>query len=163
MGNSGQIPPTMFAQAEEGMLIFMPDGMRDAEAKDDFVTKVRLIAASYDATAVVLVLESWVTMAKQGQKLEMSPPSESHERQEMVVLIGEAKNETWFRFLPIVRSDNGKFWSLGEPQRPDADSFQGRFSQLLPPEAPDEATRRTGMAMLTALGGKITLVPRDAS
>lgn len=161
MRNSGQIPPTMFAQTDQGLLIFMPDGMKDAQAKDDFVTKVRLIAASYDTSAVVLVLEAWVTTAKMGEKLEMSPPSESHERQEMVVLIGEARDEDCSRFLPIIRSDSGKFWNLGEPQRPDADSFQGRFKQLLPPEAPDEATRQTGMAMLQALGAKITLVPRD--
>lgn len=155
--NSGQIPPTMFAHTDEGTLIYLPEGMKDGQAKDDFVTRVRLIAGSYAATAVVLVLESWVTMAKQGEKLDMTPPSESHERQEMVLCIGESSGEHCSRFLPIVRLDNGKFWNLGDPHELGAESFQGRFTQLLPPKPPDAAAREMGKMLLKAMGAQVAL------
>ena len=154
---SGQIPPTMMAQTEEGLLMFLPDKMGDTKAKDDFVTKIRLITASYAASAVVLVLESWMTTAKKGEKLDMTPPSESHDRQEMVVLIGEGGGEHRPRFLPIVRLDNGKFWNLGEPQEMQADSFKGRFTELLPPKLPDPSIRETGKALLKAMGVELNL------
>lgn len=159
--NSGQIPPTMFAHTDKGTLIFMPDGMKDVQAKDDFVTKIRLIAGSYGASAVVIVMESWVTTAKKGEKLDMTPPSESHERQEMVVCIGEASDEHCTRMLPIVRSDSGKFWNLGDSQEIAADGFKGRFQQLLPPKPPDEAAREMGMALLKAMGAQVALVEKE--
>ena len=156
LGNTGQVPPTMFAQTDKGTLIFMPDGMKDAQAKDDFVTKARLIAATYGASDVVLVLESWVTMANKGEKLDTTPPSESHERQEMIVLIGEGKEEHRSRFLPVIRSDNGNFWN---PQ--DQDSSGGRFQDLLPPIPPDEEMRQMGMKLLEELGVKVGKIERD--
>jgi hypothetical protein len=53
--------------------------MSDTGAKDDFANKVRLITGSYGASAVVLILESWITKAKAGEKLDTdTPPSESY-------------------------------------------------------------------------------------
>jgi hypothetical protein len=56
-----------------------PDKMSDTGDKDDFANKVRLITGSYGASAVVLILESWITKAKAGEKLDTdTPPSESY-------------------------------------------------------------------------------------
>ena len=147
----------MFAHTDKGTMIYLPEGMKDVQAKDDFVTKVRLIAGSCAATAVVIVMESWVTMAKKGENLDMTPPSESHERQEMVVCIGESSGEHCSQLLPIVRLDNGQFWNLGDPQELGSNLFQGRFTQLLPPNPPDEAAREMGMMLLKAMGAKVEL------
>ena len=113
-----------------------------------------LVATKVDA--VVLILESWITKAKPGEKLDSeTPPSESYDREEIVVLIGQAPQGNITHLLPIHRLGNGKFWNLGDVQVMAADSFEGRFAGLLPPKPVDEKTRQMGRALLEAMGVKI--------
>ena len=117
---------------------------------------VRLITASFGATAVVLILESWITKAKPGETLDTAtPPSESYDREEVVVLIGQALQGSITHFLPIHRLGNGKFWNLGDAEDMAADSFQGRFAGLLPPKPVDEKVKQMGKVLLEAMGVKI--------
>jgi hypothetical protein len=44
----------------------------------------------------------------------LTPPSESYDREEVVVLIGQAPQETITHLLPIHRLGHGKFWNLGD-------------------------------------------------
>ena len=74
-------------------------------------------------------------------------PSEAIDRQEHVVLMGESREGNRQRFLPIIRSGNGKFFGLGDPHEPSADT-QGRCAGILPPEEPDAATRQLAKVML---------------
>ena len=79
----------------------------------------------------------------------------------MVEIIWDVKNNLVARvgnrqqFLPIVRYDNGKFYRLGDPYEPGAE-IQGRFAQILPPNAPDTATRELAQVMLEVKGARIT-------
>lgn len=156
MKTSGFLAPIMMASTDQGLILFSPDGLSDTGAKDDFANKVRLITASYGATAVVLILESWITKAKVGEKLDMTtPPSESYDREEVVVLIGQAPQGNITHLLPIHRLGNGKFWNLGDAQEMAADSFEGRFAGMLPPKPVDEKTRQMGRVLLEAMGVKI--------
>ena len=157
MKKSGGIAPMMMASTDQGLILFSPDKLTDTGAKDDFANKVRLITASYGASAVVLIVESWVTLAKAGEKLDTTtPPSESYDRQEMVVLIGQAVGgEHITRMLPIRRLGNGKFWNLDDPHEMAADTFEGRFAGLLPPKPVDEKTRQMGKVLLDAMGVKV--------
>ncbi len=41
--------------------------------------------------------------------------------------MGEAPGAHKHKFLPIIRSGNGKFLGFGEPKAPDADKMKGRF------------------------------------
>ncbi len=78
MKTSGCLAPIMMAATEQGIILFSPDKMSDTGAKDDFANKVRLITASYGASAVVLIVESWITKAKADEPLDaLTPPSES--------------------------------------------------------------------------------------
>ena len=91
-----------------------------------------------------------------GKKLDTeTPPSESYDREEGVVLIGQAPEETITHLLPIHRLGNGKFRNLGDAQEMAADTFEGRFARLLPPKPADEKTRQMGKIMLGAMGVKI--------
>lgn len=156
MKKSGFLAPIMMASTDQGLILFSPDSMSDTGAKDDFANKVRLITGSYGASAVVLILESWITRAKVGEKLDTeTPPSESYDREEGVVLIGQAPEETITHLLPIHRLGNGKFRNLGDAQEMAADTFEGRFARLLPPKPADEKTRQMGKIMLGAMGVKI--------
>lgn len=156
MKKSGSLAPMMMAATDQGLILFSPDSLSDTGAKDDFANKVRLITASYGAFAVVLILESWITKAKVGEKLDMTtPPSESYDREEIVVLIGQAPQGNITHLLPIHRLGNGKFWNLGDAQEMAADSFEGRFAGMLPPKPVDEKTRQMGRVLLEAMGVKI--------
>ena len=156
MRKSGCLAPVMMASNGEGMIIFSPDQLTDTGAKDDFANKVRLITSSYGAAAVVLILESWITKAKPGESLDtLTPPSESYEREEVVVLIGQSPQGNITHLLPIHRLGNGKLWNLGDAEEMPADSFEGRFAKLLPPDPVDEKTRMMGRVLLEAMGVKV--------
>lgn len=157
MKKSGSLAPVMMASTDEGVITFFPDRLTDTGAKDDFANKVRLITGSYGVSAVVLILESWLTKAKPGENLDtLTPPSESYEREEVVVLIGQSRHGNITQLLPIHRLGNGKFWNLGDAEDMPADSFEGRFSKLLPASFVDENTRQMGRMLLQAMGVKVT-------
>ncbi len=129
MEKCGCLAPIMMAATDKGTILFTPDKLSDTGAKDDFANKVRLITASYGASAVVLILESWITKAKADEPLDtLTPPSESYDREEVVVLIGPAPQGNITHLLPIHRLGNGKFWNLGDAEDMPADSFEGRFA-----------------------------------
>ena len=95
---------------------------------------------------------------------EMEPPSEAFDRQEVVVLMGESHTGQKQKFLPIIRSDNGKFFGLGESDAPSMDEMKGRFAQLLPTKVPDEGIRLVAKAMLKVKGvGRVTQRTRRRS
>ena len=158
MKNVGRVPPTMLAVTTDGLLHFLPESMVDERAKNDFANIGRLICSAYGATSVVMILESWVTLAKPGQPLDpTTPPSEAFDREEFVVVMGETAGRKTQRFLPILRTDAGGFFGFGEFDFPKFDGFEGRFAGMLPPVAPPAEMRRMAQTVLAAIG-----VTRDA-
>jgi hypothetical protein len=110
---------------------------------------------AHAASACVMTLEAWAKFAKPGEKLDLTEaPSEAFDRREVVVLMGESRDGQKQKFLPIIRSGNGKFFGFGEPDSPAADSFQGRFAQILPPKVADAQLREVAKAMLKVKGVK---------
>lgn len=97
-----------------------------------------------------MALEAWMKTATPGEKLDMTePPSEAFDRQEVIVLMGESRDGRKQKFLPIIRSDNGKFFNLGETTVPGMDKMEGRFAQILSPKIPDAQLREVAKVMLT--------------
>ncbi len=113
-----------------------------------------MICAASQATAVVLATEAWLKMAEPGDESgSKMPPSECSDRIEVVILMGEAvgvKNRQ--KWMPIVRSDRGDFFGFGESEGPKEVTFEGRFSQFLPPKPPSAAGRMVTTAVLAAMG-----------
>jgi hypothetical protein len=108
---------------------------------------------AHAATACVMALEAWAKFAKPGEKFdETEPPSEAFDRREFVVLMGESRSGQKQKFLPMIRSDNGKFFGFGESEAPMMDEMKGRFAQLLPTKVPDDAVRDVAKAMLKVKG-----------
>jgi len=105
-------------------------------------------------------VESWITKAKADEPLDtLTPPSESYDREEVVVLIGQDPQGNITHLLPIHRLGNGKFWNLGDDKDMPADSFEGRFAGMLPPKPADEKTRQMGKVLLEAMGVVAQAVP----
>jgi hypothetical protein len=91
--------------------------------------------------------------ATPGEKLDMTEaPSEAFDRREVVVLLGESRDGQKQKFLPIIRSDNGKFFGFGESEVPGMDEIKGRFAQILPPKVSDDGLRQVAKAMLKVKG-----------
>lgn len=158
MKNIGRVPPTMLAISPEGLLHFIPESLEDERAKNDFANIGRLICAAYGATNMVMILESWMTMAKPGQTLDTeTPPSEAFDREEVVVVMGETIGRQTQRLLPILRTDAGGFFGFGEFDAMKLDGIEGRFAGMLPPGKVTPETRAITRALLAAMG-----VTRDA-
>ncbi len=158
MKNIGRVPPTMLAISPEGLLHFIPESLGDERAKNDFANVGRLICAAFGATNMVMILESWVTMAKPGQTLDTeTPPSEAFDREEFVVVMGETIGRQTQRFLPILRTDAGGFFGFGECPAMAFDGIEGRFAGMLPPKQTTPEMRTVALALLAAMG-----VTRDA-
>jgi len=155
MRNIGRVPPTLFLIGADGPVIFIPENMADERAKDDFAATARLMCIAHAASACVMTLEAWAKFATPGEKLDMTEaPSEAFDRRELVVLMGESRDGQKQRFLPIIRSDNGKFFGFGESEVPAMDEMKGRFAQLLPTKVPDDGLREVAKAMLKLQGVK---------
>ncbi len=154
MRKYGRLTPVLFLIGADGqLLMFVPESLADDAAKDDFATTARLVCIAHGATACVMVLEAWAKFATPGEKLDMTEaPSEAFDRREVIVLMGESREVQRQKFLPILRSGNGRFFGFGESDALAMDGMQGRFAQILPPKVPDEATREVVQAMLKVKG-----------
>lgn len=164
MRNMGSVPPTLFLIGADGPVIFIPQNMADDGAKDDFATTARLVCIAHAATASVMTLEAWIKSATPGEKMDMTePPSEAFDRREVVVLLGESRDGQKQKFLPIIRSGNGKFFGFGESDLPVMDKMEGRFAQILPPKVPDDEMQMLAKVMLKVKGVNVaqsTKAPR---
>jgi hypothetical protein len=66
MRQIGHVPPALLAKCPDGLLLFTPNSLADERAKNDFANTARLICVAYSVTATVLVVESWMKLAKPG-------------------------------------------------------------------------------------------------
>ena len=156
MSNSGKMAPTLFLIGADGLLIFVPENLDDDRAKDDFATTARLMCVAHAAPACVMALEAWMKTATPGEQFDMTePPSEAFDRQEVIVLMGESHGGQKQKFLPIIRSDNGKFFGFGESNTPSLDKMEGRFAQILPPKLATAESRLLAQVMLKVKGVKV--------
>jgi hypothetical protein len=157
MRNSGKMAPTLFLIGADGPLMFVPASLVDDDEKDAFANTARLVCIAHAATVTVMALEAWMKTATPGEKMDMTePPSEAFDRQEVIVLMGESHSGRKQKFLPIIRSGNGKFFNLGETTIPDMDKMEGRFAQILPPNVATAEHRALAQAMLKVKGVNIT-------
>jgi hypothetical protein len=156
MRNSGKMSPTLFLIGVDGPLMFVPASLADANEKDAFATTARLVCIAHGATVIVMALEAWMKTATPGEKLDTTePPSEAFDRQEVIVLMGESHGGQKQKFLPIIRSGNGKFFGFGDSNMPSLDKIQGRFAQILPPKLADAQMRLLAKTMLKVKGVNI--------
>lgn len=133
--NGRQIPPTLLAATKRAPLFFTPDSLHDDRSKDDFADTARLICIAYQVPAAVMILESWMKMAAEGEKLDPDErPAEAIDRHEVVMVMGEAAVTTQRKVFKIIRTDAGGFFGLTEWEGLPMDQFQGRFVGLLSPK-----------------------------
>jgi len=151
--NTGSVPPTAIADTADGFIFCMPPGMPDEAAKDRFADVARLLAIAHGARAIVMVAEAWVRMAEPGIRLDTAtPPSQSPDRQEMVVLMLEDQTRSATGLLPILREGSGAFQKFGQSPALNFTSTSGRFTGLMPKHMPGASEVAMAKAELLKLG-----------
>lgn len=157
MKSCGSVPPTLMALTPDGFIMLVPDSVANEKAKDQFANAGRLLAVGYKATAVAMILESWATFAtRPGQPLPDTPPSQSPNREEVVVIMGETHDSRGQHFLFIQRNSAGKFTGFGTSVVPQFDRLEGRFAQMMPPKEPSQNEALMARSLLTAMGIAVT-------
>ena len=116
MRTTGSVPPTVIADTDEGYVFCMPSELADDAAKDRFADVTRLFAIAQTARSLVMVVEAWARVPDASGHLDTeTPPSQSPDRKEVVVLMLEDHSRNATVMLPIVRDAAGAFTSFGDP------------------------------------------------
>ena len=152
MRSGGSVRPVLLADTAEGNILYLPETMGDESAKQNFANAARLIAVGYGATAVAFVFESWITVAKPGRPLDSTPPSESPEGEECVLISAETGHRQAIEILMIQRDSTGKFVGFATLDVPRVTGFQGRFAQIMPPKPPGEGEIVMARQLLSLMG-----------
>lgn len=153
----GNVPPTFMAQSAAGVLCLTPETMQDERAKNAFGHVAQLICIAHSVSGAVMILESWLSTASTDGSADLTvPPSQSPNRQELVVLVGESRSGNRHKLLPILRATGGQFLKFGTYAGPPADNLSGRFARLLPPRTPTREEREHASLILAGLGIKFS-------
>ena len=153
MHNAGFLIPVLFGIGLDGPFLLVSTSLDGEGQKDTFTGTAKLMCIAHAATTCVMTAAIW--MDQNGD--ETVRPSESPSRREYVMLSGESQREGLkLHFLPIIRSDDGKFAGFGKCESIPIDTMTGRFAHLLPATPPDEAARQAAKAILNKKGVDIT-------
>ncbi|KAB2637982.1 MAG: hypothetical protein DVB25_08880 [Verrucomicrobia bacterium] len=156
MHSTGSVPLTVIADTVDGFIFGMPSGMPDEAAKDRVAEVTRLLAIAHGARAIMIVAEAWVRMAVPGKQLDTnSPPSQSPERQEVVVLMLEGQTRSATGLLPILREGSGEFREFGQIPALNFTSTSGRFTGLMPKHPHSAQVVAAAKAALLAMGMQV--------
>ena len=153
MRHIGDMPATLFIHGQEGNVIFRPESMESAAAKDRFAADSRVMCVAHAADAVVFCTEAWMLVPKNDKPLDLSvAPSQSPDKQEVLIFLGESRDGRIHRSIPIVRAENGKFAGFDEANEIRPDKVEGRFSQFLTEHIPTEQDREVAKLLLAVKG-----------
>jgi hypothetical protein len=156
MRTSGSVPPTVIADTDEGYVFCMPSELTDDAAKDRFAEVTRLFAIAQTARSLVMVVEAWAKLPDASGHLDTeTPPSQSPDRKEVVVLMLEDHSSNATVMLPILRDAGGAFTDFGDPGPMHFGESVGRFSGLMPRNKPSVREAAQAKAALLGLGMSI--------
>jgi len=153
-GSSGSVPATLMVSTPEGFMLHLPAKFSNVEDKDNLAKTGRLLTVGFKASAVAMISEAWITVPKRrGQPPDLkTPPSESPDREEVVVIMAECHGRAAQQFLFIQRDSFGKFIGFGTSLLPKIEEVQGRFAGLMPPSEPTDEVSMAARNLLQAMG-----------
>ena len=143
---SAQLGPSILISATDGSHFFLTGDTSDDLAKDRFVREARLACIAYGAEAVVFVSEAWMS-----RRLSKRP-SESPDREEIVILLGEAYESNLRKLFRVLRSESGPVVSIVECADLPLDQAKGRFTNILPLRRPTAEHQAQAKKLLAELG-----------
>ena len=91
----GNVVPSIVFHAAKGVGIFTARNLYGEIRNEDFAELARLMCTVHAADAAIFAAEVWCKVGKTGENLDLStPPSQSNDRQEAVVMQGDSRITT---------------------------------------------------------------------
>ena len=156
MRGPGRLPLVLFLHGVNGIrpLTGVSMSFVDEGQKTFFVRRARLMCIQDAADTVVLGTQATMPRAGGEGGGEGDPQlSKLLGCREVVVLLGETRETTVEKILPVVRSDNGEFFGFGEAPELRKERDKASPLMFLSQEIPDEVEREMAALRLGGFGG----------
>ena len=102
---------------------------------------------------MVLCREAWMLREKQRDQNNLyAPATEPSEREEVVILLAESREEIFQRVLPIIRMDDDQYFRFGEEFEIHNPRLVNQWGKCLPKELPNDHERKRAQSILEAQG-----------
>jgi hypothetical protein len=139
MARFGEVPPTVLMSGPTGESGFCRNDLLADAKKKEFLTMGRMMCVSQGAQAVVYCASGWAeTHGRNAAVHATSRPAQ----EEALFLVGESKETTVKRILPVQRSDDEEFLGLGKAREASNARVSPQVGLFLRQRTPDEAMRR---------------------
>jgi hypothetical protein len=139
MARFGEIPPTLLMSGPSGESGFCRNNLLTDAKKKEFLTTGRMMCVSQGAQAVVYCASGWAeTHVRAAAVQATSGPAQ----EEALFLVGESKEITVKRILPVQRSDDEEFLGFGKAREANDARVSPQVGVFLSQHAPDESMRR---------------------
>jgi hypothetical protein len=149
---SGRLAATLLLVTEKGLVAFVPNSMRDEQAKDQFANECRLVAIATQARMCAMVMETWVASVLPGDDPIAKVPSEEPDRMEAVMIVLEAHREQQRTYVqPVIRDRKGDVAKLTKSIVPTDIQLGGRFAGVLPAIWPSDEETKAAAFLVNAL------------
>jgi hypothetical protein len=139
MARFGEVPPTLLMSGPSGESGFCRNDLLTDTKKKEFLTTGRMMCVSQGAQAVVYCASGWAETHSRDAAVQatVGPAQE-----EALFLVGESKETTVKRILPVQRSDDEEFLGFGKAREANNARVSPQVGLFLPQRTPDEAMRR---------------------
>jgi hypothetical protein len=159
----GVVPLSLMVLGREGLLVHATDRCETDHQKTYFATVATVAAVAYEASAVAVIAESWISGLdawvsgpdpRGGSNVSNTvSPSEAPDRKEAVVIYGQSRNATTTRVLSFDRDALGEFTAFGPSILPDIDGgLEGYFSRLMPARETNKDDSLAAFRLLQSAG-----------
>jgi hypothetical protein len=133
----------------EGLMVMRFPPPKSIADKEAMASLAGLACIAHPVTACVMVMESWVVLAKPGRPLDPTIPSFDYpDRRECVCLICECPGQNLTKMLPIIRTSRGGFLRFGRSKTTPGIA-EGRLSRFMPTKVPSLRSRSLALKKLT--------------
>ena len=146
------VTPTLYLHCQNGTTTGYDLGKMIGN-EGALATNLRLMCVAEGADAMVLCGEAWMMREKQrDQNNWYAPATEPSEREEVVILLAESREESFQRVLPIIRMDDEQFFRFAEEFEIHNPRLVNQWGKCLPKEIPDEHERKRAESILESQG-----------
>ena len=153
MLRSDRVPATLFIYGVNGKKYFATDSMSDEKSRDEFADNSRLFCLANGANASVFVALARMNFSEKIGSAEATElASEIVTRRQVVILMGETRQEWEQRVFMVNRAENGKYEGLVEAAESNAQALKEYFGQFLTEDVPDERMRQDAERLLEVKG-----------
>jgi len=139
MARFGEVPPTLLMSGPSGESGFCRNDLLTDAKKKEFLTTGRMMCVSQGAAAVVYCASGWAeTHGRDAAVQATSGPAQ----EKALFLVGESKETTVKRILPVQRADDEEFLGFGKAREVNNARVSPQVGAFLSQHAPDESMRR---------------------